>query len=75
MRSFLLSSLVSLSITAAARTVSFDDGDSHLVYAPDGAWSVVQDSDYPTGTARRTTARGGQVTVAFAGAHKALSFV
>ncbi|BGP68508.1 hypothetical protein NBRC10513v2_001841 [Rhodotorula toruloides] len=63
----LLASLLSLSITIAARTVTFDDGDSHLVYAPDGAWSVVEGADYSAGSARQTTARGGQVTLAFAG--------
>lgn len=64
----LLASLLSLSITIAARTVTFDDGDSHLAYAPDGAWSVVEGVDFSAGSARRTTARGGQVTMAFAGA-------
>ncbi|BGP06184.1 hypothetical protein JCM10049v2_002003 [Rhodotorula toruloides] len=63
----LLASLLSLSITIAARTVTFDDGDSHLAYAPDGAWSVVEGVDFSAGSARRTTARGGQVTMAFAG--------
>ncbi|BGP30221.1 hypothetical protein JCM10296v2_001973 [Rhodotorula toruloides] len=63
----LLASLLSLSIIIAALTVTFDDGDSHLVYAPDGAWSVVEGADFSAGSARKTTARGGQVTMAFAG--------